>query len=229
MTRRTKTTALLILCIICMLGSPIPTLAEEKSLTTRYDADSHAEGILFNVEVISDTDWIIDSFDINLTSDISATTVYVYYREGGYEGYEHDAGTWTFAGSVNVKAQGKNVVTHLPIGNIPLTAGKTYGIYMAVDSGFNRYFRYTNLETTKEYEDDNIRITTGTAQNNPQFGGILIYPRIWNGTIYYSLKSDHETNIPNTGDRAGSITILWALLALSTIATLLIFRSWFSK
>lgn len=85
----------------------------------------------------------------------------------------------------------------------------TYGIYLAVDSGYNRYFRYTNQDIEKSYEDDNIRIITGTAQNDPQFSGGLIYPRIWNGTIYYSLKANHVTNIPQTGDYAGDWIVVW--------------------
>lgn len=106
MTKRTKTTTLLILFLLCLWIEPGSSLAEEQSLTTIYNADSHAEGIMFDVKVLSDTDWVIDSFDINLTSDLSSTTVYVYYREGGYKGYEHAAGSWMLAGSATVNAQG---------------------------------------------------------------------------------------------------------------------------
>lgn len=194
-------------------------------LTTMYAADANANGIMFNLDVLSAEDLMIESFDINLTDENNPASISVYIREGGYAGYEHTPDAWTLAGSAVVTAMGKNNITHLPVGGIRLTAGKTYGIYMAAtDPDEIPRFRYTLAETEPVFADANLRLWGGTGQYLPMFGGTLYEPRIWNGTVYYTLWP-----IPQTGDPAGSLWIVWAAVAAGSLLGGLLLKRRFAR
>jgi LPXTG-motif cell wall-anchored protein len=194
-------------------------------LTTLYAADANANGIMFNLDVLSAEDLMIESFDINLTDENNPASISVYIREGGYSGYEHTPDAWTLAGSAVVTAMGKNNITHLPVGGIRLTAGKTYGIYMfATDSDMVPRFRYTLAETEPAYADANLRLWGGAGQYAPPFEGSLYTPRIWNGTVYYTFVP-----IPQTGDRTGSIWIVWAAVAMGSLLTVWLLRRKYAR
>ena len=215
MKRRKLLRGLLLLLILIFTSAAETALASGAilSLTTEYSADSNLNGILFNLQAVGGQSVEILSFDINLSYTIAGdggpVTVQVYYREGGYEGYEHNAGAWTSAGAVAVTAMGKNKVTPLPVGGIILTAGKTYGIYMhAVTQGF---FRYTYTYSDVLYQNDDLKLTGGSGQDSPAFSGTLASPRIWNGSVYYQVLK--TPSIPETGDRRGSMLWIWMLTA----------------
>jgi LPXTG-motif cell wall-anchored protein len=219
------------LFIACMFPS---AAGAENSLTTEYSANSHAKGQMFNVQNIGGQDLTISSFDINVTSDTGPINIEVYYRQGGYLGYESNASAWTLAGSAVVTAQGKNNVTHLPVGGIRLVAGETYGIYIYTpDAGTDNYVRYTYLDTARVLQNAYLKISEGTGISGGRFVGMLNYPRLWNGTIYYTDKiapTATETTVPtvsavpNTGDNAPTIIGLWALMASLSFAAILLLR-----
>lgn len=196
-------------------------------LTTVFDANDIGNGIMFNLDVLSAGDLIVESFDINLTDQNNPASISVYIREGGYSGYENTAGAWTLAGSAVVTAMGENNATHLPVGGILLKAGKTYGIYMvATDPDQIPFFHYTMTEVEEPFfADDNLKIRGGTGQSWPSFGGTLSAPRLWNGTVYYSFAPD----VPQTGDRAGSLLGVWAAVAAGSVLAAMIVRRRFAR
>lgn len=176
---------------------------------------------MMNLEAIGGQDLIIASFDINVSDDAPPAEIRLYIREGGYQGYEHSADSWTLASTAVVTAMGKDAVTHLPIGGIRLTAGKIYGIYMCSAEETLR-FRYTYTEPTPLYQDDHLRLSGGTGQSIPLFGGALHSPRIWNGTVYYTIAPDE----PQTGDSASRLLWVWALIAAAAAAAaVLLYRA----
>ena len=80
---------------------------------------------------------------------------------------ETTPGDWTLAGtSTNVVGNGLDVPTPLPIGNILLQAGNTYGFY--ITTAATGYGHPTNLSITpnytngaNQYVDANITLTAG--------------------------------------------------------------------
>jgi hypothetical protein len=121
--------------ILALVFVPLSTgAASADSLTTIFASDNGYAGNMFDVTVLSDTDVIINSFDINIVKNGSSLNglVSVYYRLGGYEGYRTDSSAWTLAGSATVVPMGVDNPTPLPIGGIQLTAGETYGFYVTV-------------------------------------------------------------------------------------------------
>ena len=208
--------SVLLLLILVFTSVAETALADDAvlSLTTEYSAGYHANGIMFDLQAIGGQSLEILSFDINLSytsyGDGGPVTVQVYYREGGYEGYERNADAWIPAGAATVTAMGKNNVTALPVGGIVLTAGKTYGIYMrAVTQG---YFRYSYAASDILYQNDDLKLTGGAGRTSPAFSGSIIIPRIWNGSVYYQVyRPASYVAVPETGDRRGSVLWIWVL------------------
>jgi hypothetical protein len=77
----------------------------------------------------------LTSFDI--TPDITGTqTVNVYYKTGTYVGSETTSASWTLLGSYTVTGTA-DVLINMPVTNLPLAAGTTYGIYLNYNAAYS--------------------------------------------------------------------------------------------
>ena len=203
------------LILVMAAGLPAAGFAASYSLTTQFDGHDGYGGNMFDVTVLSATDDLsIDSFDISITGD--PIGVNVYYREGGYSGYETNESAWTLAGSATVTPQGIGNPTPLAVGGITLEAGKTYGLYVDIDSSsMANSVWFTNGSTA--HQDTYIQISAGAALTWGKFTGAQS-PRIWNGTIYYTVVPPAEpaAQPPQTGDSTGPY--LWLYIAAAVVA-----------
>ncbi len=218
--RHLRFTVLLALLLAAVFLPAATGMAASQSITTMFASNLAYVGNMFNVTVLASADIQINSFDINLDETGKTGTISVYYRRGGYEGYESDASAWAFAGSAEVISQGTDNPTHLPVGGFTLTAGETYGFYITVTSFTftGTYIRYTTISST--YADSNLQITCGIGKGNPDFTGDTYLDRTWNGTIYYSLVPF----IPQTGDAAGRLLWLYVPLGLLSLGGLALLK-----
>ena len=214
--RHLRFTVLLALLLAACLLPAAGGAASAGSITTLFNYNNWASGNMFDVEVLWPKDVEILSFDLNLGP--GNPPVSVYYREGGYTGYESDASAWTLAGSTLVTSQGYNNPTHIPIGGIRLTAGKTYGFYLAVTSHdiTSADMLYTNNYHPQVYEDSYLKFTSGVGKTFPSFTGTTIPNRTWNGTIYYREYVPPDPVPPQTGDAAGRG--LWLYVPLGVLS-----------
>ena len=203
------------------------------SLTTLFAYNNQYAGNMFNVTALSADDIVIHSFDVNITSASGENaSISVYYRLGGYAGYETNASDWTLAGTTSVVSSGLNTPTSVTVGDFTLTAGQTYGIYITVDNYQMPYIRMYYTNGTTSYQDENLKIFQSIGRGTPDFTGVIIQDRIWNGTIYYSVLSPTPTVtptitppiMPNTGDGSGAFVKIWAVLAVITGSIILMLQ-----
>jgi hypothetical protein len=153
------------------------------SLTTTFSTNNSFAGNMFDVEVIGGQMVTIEGFAVNLED--AASTISVYVRDGSYVGFESTPTGWTLAGTATgVVPQGANNPTPVDIGGIVLQPGMVYGFYITVTSYPSASMLYTNGANV--YSDDHLQITAGIGKGSPDFTGGTFYPRIWNGTIYYT-------------------------------------------
>ena len=208
-----------LLILVMAVGVPAACVADSFSLTTQYDGHDGYGGNMFDVTSLSSTDTItIDSFDISITGD--PISVSVYYREGGYSGYETNESAWTLAGSATVTPQGIGHATPLAVGGITLEAGKTYGVYVDIDSSsMANSVWFTNGSTA--HQDTYIQISAGAALTWGKFSGPQS-PRIWNGTIYYTVVSPVDPAPPQTGDAMGPYMWLYIVSAIVAFGAVLV-------
>ena len=209
---------MLILFFVLVPFSAVFAATSTSSLTTLFATDNQYAGNMFNLTVLSANDVVINSFDVNINSDLHEnTSVSVYYRLGGYSGYEANASAWTLVGTTSVATNGINVPTPISVGDFTLAAGQTYGIYITVDNYSMPYIRMYYTEGTTTYQDDYLKISDSIGRGTPNFSGITILERLWNGTIYYTVQPPTPTVspvIPQTGDSSGSFLWLFGTAAL---------------
>lgn len=147
---------------------------------------SSGSGYMFNITSLSDEAFEIQKFGAQLSAN-GKIKVNVYYRLGGFEGYEQIPSEWTLLGSQITVVNDWGNPVDIRIGGLEVEPSETYGIYLAIteqisNSGIK--FRYDHLDDST-YTDDTLEIPAGTTMWNPDFGDILNQNISWRGIIYY--------------------------------------------
>ncbi len=186
-------------------GSVISLTAEAigpgNSLTTTTAAGNNHRGNMFDIAATNAV--IINEFDV---SPVSSTTIRIYYKVGTYVGYESDSTAWTFIGSSAVTATGSLVPSGIPI-NVEIPAGQTYAFYVTSSntSVSLNYSDGTGVGNTYA-SDANIAFKEGAGMEFPFGAGSAPFtPRVWNGTIHYSLANATTSYVWNTGATTDTI------------------------
>lgn len=160
------------------------------SLSTTYaNNNSCGGGNMFDITAINEI--TIDSFATHLQNTGTVSTVDIYYRVGGFAGFETNAAAWTLLGSATVTSAGVGIPTKVPVGGLTIPSGQTYGIYL-----YNANVVYTTLSATTAYSNSDLSITCGVGLCS-LFGGTN-NPRGWNGTVYYNALGCSSSRTPVT-------------------------------
>ena len=160
--------------------------AQEVLFDTTYAAGNGQAGNMFDVKASEDL--IITRVDAHINA--GTWDVEIYYTPGGYTGNQSSLQNWTFAGKVSVTGLGNvssgGLKTPIPLQlDVPISAGQTMGFYVTLSNGTS--INYTNGST-----EGNLFATDGILSFYEGIGlaypaGGSFSPRIWNGTIYYTL------------------------------------------
>ncbi|WP_027002833.1 T9SS type A sorting domain-containing protein [Hugenholtzia roseola] len=160
---------------------------QTNSLATLFSPNNSQRGNMFNVTTNANA-IIIDDFDISLRTS-GNYTVAVYYRVGGYNGFENNAAAWTLLGTASVVSPSADAVVNLPVGGLNIPASTTYGLY--ITSTTLNSLAYTDGANT--YNDSNLTIQTGVGISYPF--GTIYSPRTWNGRINYRTNTVSPNNL----------------------------------
>lgn len=151
--------------------------AQSGSLTTIFTGGNGHAGNMFDLQ--ASTCAAVTGFDVNV--EPGTWSMQVFVRQGGYAGFENNAGAWSLLGSATITSAGTNVPTFLPIGGLTMQPNVPYGIYVTADnSGAINYTNGANV-----YDNGTLRLTAGVGKSYP-FANTFT-PRTWNGTVYYDL------------------------------------------
>ena len=149
----------------------------------------------------------IDSFWCNFYSG-TVEEVEIWYREGGFVGFQNAATGWTKIDSVtNLTSAGPGSYTHVPIFvDIDIQPGCTISFYVtrAWLANSAPYMNYTNGpfgSTAGQTYTSNADMALSYAYGKDYPFGATFNPRIWNGRIHYScipasVPSATYTSIP---------------------------------
>jgi hypothetical protein len=150
-------------------------------LETAFDADNGLAGVwdgnMFNLTAKKDI--AIYGFDINMNVSAPASAK-VYYRKGTYVGHNTSNAGWLLLDSVDVVPNPTDGPTWLELTkSLVIPQGETYGIYICTSNGID----YTDGNGTNETKsNDDITFNGGVSGG---YFSLTIFPRIWNGRIYY--------------------------------------------
>lgn len=154
-------------------------------ISTPFNSNNSFAGNMFDItNLTSDPVTILGTFRVNVSGGATAN-MDVYYRLGGFSGFEGDAGAWTLLGSSTFTAQGDDVPSPINVGNsFVIGGGQTFGIYFDLSNYPNGgSLQYTN--GANNVSDGVLQLTFGIGRGNPAFSGSVFNPRTWNGEIDY--------------------------------------------
>lgn len=176
-------------------------LANAALISTGYNSDSSADGILFDIK--------LNSSDLNfqsmtfLTSNLESvsTGVELYFRSGSYVGFSNDATGWNllFSGTISpiqtiapTLSSVSSGLVNLDFSDFVLSNNSTYAFYLVTTDQTN--VRYENSSSTSvvggvNTSNADLTIFTGESQN---FSGDVFSPtstntpRDFRGSFTYS-------------------------------------------
>lgn len=169
-------------CAECLTGTCLNVcggpyyLQAEASGTYRYD------GYMFDVTALQPV--AITTLSAKFTPGLHE--IVVYYIEGGYQGYEDSAASWTQVGKTTLIYNDETPPTEVPINiNVELQAGERYGFYITSTGGTDMYSQYSSSSTEGNVfsSDENLQFHIGVGKSSPW--GYTYRSRIFNGRINY--------------------------------------------
>lgn len=131
-----------------------------KYFQTNFSGGNQQAGFMLDVKALQNGS--IDSMAVNIgAASGTSADIEVYYRDGGYSGYETNSSAWTLLGKYAVKSKGTGNPTNIPA-KISIPTGKTYGFYIQTSNAPSFYLQYGNASPTTT-NDGTLQITTGVG------------------------------------------------------------------
>ena len=162
------------------------------SLTTTYNDNNGFDGAMF--DVIPAVDITVIDFDMNV--DGGNDVAEVWFKTGTHVGSENNSGVWTLLASNAVTGAGAGTPTNLGLNlSQQLTAGQTYAFYVTIQGSIG--FNYTDGTAVGNVTASNadLQVLEGTGKEYPFASSFT--PRIFNGTIYYTVGGGSGYNLCN--------------------------------
>jgi len=145
--------------------------------------------VYFDIDVLSPAGISIEKIFTNTDETFASGNMNVYIRPGTFSGFTSSAAGWTLISSGLGNSAGNNNPSEFNVTDFILGLGVT-GIALESQAGVWGH-RYTNGTGTgiggnQFYSNSDLSLTFGSASNVP-FTGTTHNPRVWNGTIQYSV------------------------------------------
>lgn len=150
-------------------------------------------GTGFFVDLEAVTDVTIEGFS-TMSQGAGTRDVELYYRPGGFAGYETDATAWTLLGSAPQFDPVVGPSCPIPVAPVPvdfsvcIPSGQRYGFYLASTAGSGSFELFDTLTTGDLFADNGaLRMYVGKgAFAFGAFSGFVTQNKILQGTIQYS-------------------------------------------
>jgi len=197
-----------ILCLISVCYSTLSFSQNQSagatcdSLNTIYGYTYLNYGAMFDVVAKKDN-VMLDHLNANIKN--GTIVYYIYYKTGGFFGYETQPLAWTLIDSVSVTSNNtltiNNEPTVIPLDlNLSLNQGDTVALYLEALVLSKVYLTTTTTPWGNEYVSDSA-ISISIARSIYQsFGVPFSTPQIWNGTVSYCMPGSVGIDEENTSD-----------------------------
>ena len=184
----------LVLCTVMTLAFAGESWADVLStITTGGNSQS---GNMFNIQDTGSNGIIITGFAQNFVSATTNSGYTLYYRIGGVGDVLNTASSWTQAATATTfTSNAQGTLTLIPFSNslaIKLQSGQTLGIYLVNSGGSN--VSYTNGTALNAVAAADTNLTIYQGYGVAGLFGSGFSPRIWNGSIFYSLAGPSQAD-----------------------------------
>ena len=193
--------------ILALLTLPLATLSmAQLSLTTTFSANNNQAGNMFDLVAAPGAAVTVTDLDLNLASGSWDIELYVVTSGGSLVGNEANPAAWSLVATVpGLVSNGLNVPT--PMGmpsTFSVAAGQTRGVYVTCSNGTG--MQYTSggvVFGAVAASDSNLQIIVGRGATYPF--GTTYTPRLWNGTVHYSLGYALTTTFASNNNQSGNM------------------------
>jgi hypothetical protein len=156
------------------------------SVTTELDRTYQNHGVMFNVVAYNPI--TIDHLTANISWNVANFDL--YYKVGGFQGYEGIPGAWTSLGAATVSSNNTqltdDIPTVIPIPiDLELQPGDTVAFYLTATPLSKVFLIATTTPWgTYQYTDANMGVSIARSIFN-LFGVPFSTPQIWSGRVAY--------------------------------------------
>ncbi|MEW6251263.1 MAG: hypothetical protein AB1716_11495 [Planctomycetota bacterium] len=178
--------------VVVVFVTSLAAAAAGQSITTLFGGNNQGNaggGVYFDATVAANPLRVL-SFDVNTTATAGTPFGFeVYTRPGTYVGFTGSPNGWTLMATGTGTAAGVEQPSHVTLAApFDLAANGVTGMALALIGGpGSAAHRYTNgTGSNQHYQNVDIALDLGAA-SNVLFSGSPFSPRVWNGTIYYSV------------------------------------------
>jgi PEP-CTERM motif-containing protein len=179
---------------IAVLSFVAAASSNAQSLTTLFGSDNNGSpgGAIYFDATIGSSALSITSFDINTDSTASFSNFQVWLLAGMTSQGNETSASWVLMATGSGTGAGVDSPTSVMLSNaILLNASTLYGIALVMDPSASHF--YTNGDgTNQNFSNADLSLSLGSATNVP-FTPPVFAPRVWNGTIYYSVVPEPST------------------------------------
>jgi hypothetical protein len=163
-----------------------------QSLTTTSSSNNFSNGNMFDVSNNGTSSITITGFSQNFQQYLPDVTSFEVYTRSG--GLTTSSSGWSLRNSTgSFTPQSRGTLTQLsftsPV-SITINAGETTGLYLRSD----RNNAYTNGTSVGAIAATNSNLTIYEGYGVSVLFGVFYSPRIWNGTIFYSVNTVNTDN-----------------------------------
>ncbi|MGE3820737.1 MAG: hypothetical protein AB7I30_15095 [Isosphaeraceae bacterium] len=156
----------------------------------------------FDVNVLAAGGLTVNSMAVNTAGTGNAFNIAVYTRTGTYSGNELSAAGWTMVSSGSGTGQPEDTPSFVDVSDFLLGPGVTGMAIHFLDTSNE----YTNGNGSNQfYSNADLSLTLGSATGG-LFSGSVFSPRIWNGTINYTVAA-----VPEPGPMVLALALTGAL------------------
>ena len=144
--------------------------------------------VYFDINVLSPDGITIKKLFTNTDDSFVLGNMDVYTRSGTSSGFQTSLAGWTLVSSGLGDSAGINNPSEFDVTDFSLGVGVT-GIAIVSSSNWGHLYTMGN-GTNEFYSNSDLSLTLGSAKTVPfVVDGSVFSPRIWNGTIEYSVSS----------------------------------------
>lgn len=165
-----------------------------QSLTTLFGSNNNGSpgGAVYFDATIGSNALSITSFNINTDSTASFSNFQVWLLAGMSSQGNETSASWIQVATGSGTGAGVDNPTSVMLSSaILLNASTLYGIALVMDPSASHF--YTNGDGTNQmFSNGDLTLSLGSASNVP-FTAPIFSPRVWNGTVFYSVVPEPST------------------------------------